>query len=99
MAAFNSNIYWWYYALNFDMFNHKDYMIFGFRLSYTHDNQLIELADQLERNLENNKVEQIINSKTRGTVTTSYYQKNSQSPLLTKLTRRWRSTMALPRKN
>ena len=30
MAAFNSNIYWWYYALNFDKFNHKDYMIFGF---------------------------------------------------------------------
>lgn len=81
MAAFNSNVYWWYYALNFDMFNHKDYMIFGFRLSYIHDNQLIELANQLERSLEDNKVEQIINSKTRGTVTTSYYQKK-QSKLI-----------------
>lgn len=82
MAAFNSNIYWWYYALNFDMFNHKDYMIFGFRLTYVHDNQLIELANQLERSLEDNKVEQIINSKTRGTVTTSYYQKKQSKPII-----------------
>lgn len=34
MAAFNSNLFWWYYALNFDMFNLKDYMIFGYRLNY-----------------------------------------------------------------
>lgn len=79
MAAFNSNIYWWYYALNFDMFNHKDYMIFGFRLSYNRDERLIKLADQLEQDLEQNKVEQVINSKTRGIVATSYYQKNNLS--------------------
>jgi len=82
MAAFNSNIYWWYYALNFDMFNHKDYMIFGFRLTYNPDAILDKLAHQLEYDLENNKVEQIINSKTRGTVVTSYYQKKQSKPII-----------------
>ncbi|MFQ9854699.1 MAG: Eco57I restriction-modification methylase domain-containing protein [Bacteroides caccae] len=82
MAAFNSNIYWWYYALNFDMFNHKDYMIFGFRLSYRYDENLIKLANLLEKDLENNKVKQIINSKTRGIVSTSYYQKKQSKPII-----------------
>lgn len=27
MAAYNSNLFWWYYSLNFDMFNCKDYML------------------------------------------------------------------------
>lgn len=82
MAAFNSNIYWWYYALNFDMFNHKDYMIFGFRLSYRQDETLVKLANLLEENLGNNKVEQIINSKTRGIISTSYYQKKLSKPII-----------------
>lgn len=30
----SSNLFWWYYSLNFDMFNLKDYMIFSFRLTY-----------------------------------------------------------------
>lgn len=82
MAAFNSSIYWWYYALNFDMFNHKDYMIFGFRLSYHQDGNLAKLANLLEEDLENNKVEQIINSKTRGIISTSYYQKKKSKPII-----------------
>jgi len=34
MSALNSNLFWWYYSINYDMFNLKDYMIFGFRLNF-----------------------------------------------------------------
>ncbi len=82
MAIFNSNLFWWYYALNFDMFNLKDYMIFNFRYTYSPNTELTSIAIQLEDDLERNKVEQLINSKTRGRVTTSYYQKKLSKPII-----------------
>lgn len=81
MAAFNSNLFWWYYALNFDMFNLKDYMIFNFRLNYNSNPNLESIAVSLEEDMERNKNHQKIISKTRGIVTTSYYQKK-QSKLI-----------------
>lgn len=82
MAAFNSNLFWWYYALNFDMFNLKDYMIFNFKLNYTPNTAIESIAGILEGDMENNKVHQDINSKTRGQVTTSYYQKKQSKPII-----------------
>ncbi len=82
MAAFNSNLFWWYYALNFDMFNLKDYMIFGFRLNYVSDEDIVSISEKLEADLEKNKVHQEINSKTRGHVITSYYQKKLSKPII-----------------
>ena len=82
MAAFNSSLFWWYYAVNFDMFNLKDYMIFNFKLDYTPSQELVELASKLENDLDKNKIEQVINSRTRGTVTTSYYQKKQSKPII-----------------
>ena len=82
MAAFNSNLFWWYYALNFDMFNLKDYMIFNFKLNYKNDNLLSQIATDLELDLENKKIHQEINSKTRGLVTTSYYQKKRSKQII-----------------
>ena len=32
MAALNSNLYWWYYSLNYDMFNQTDANILDFKL-------------------------------------------------------------------
>ena len=82
MAAFNSNLFWWYYSLNFDMFNLKDYMIFAFKLNYQADEQMSMLGTQLENDMHNKKVEQLINSKTRGVVTTSYFQKKLSKPII-----------------
>lgn len=82
MAAFNSNLFWWYYALNFDMFNLKDYMIFNFKLNYTADSKISSLAKSLENDMDINKIVQIINSKTRGEVITSYYQKKHSKPII-----------------
>lgn len=82
MAAFNSNLFWWYYALNFDMFNLKDYMIFNFKLDYIPNMGVEDIAVILESDLENHKVHQEINSKTRGQVTTSYYQKKQSKVII-----------------
>lgn len=82
MAAFNSNLFWWYYALNYDMFNLKDYMIFSFRLAYDAASELSLVAKRLEDDMDAKKIEQVINSKTRGIVSTSYYQKKHSKPII-----------------
>ena len=74
MAAFNSNLFWWYYALNFDMFNLKDYMIFSFRLTYSKDDSLTQLAKMLEMDLNKKKLT-LVESK-------SIYEWNYQKQLL-----------------
>ena len=35
IAVLSSNVWWWYYTLHFDMYNCKDYMMFGFPFSYS----------------------------------------------------------------
>lgn len=82
MAALNSNLFWWYYALNFDMFNLKDYMIFAFRLNYTPDLELINIGRLLEEDLNKKKKPLVINSKTRGAVTSYAFQKKLSKPII-----------------
>jgi hypothetical protein len=82
MAAFNSNLFWWYYALNYDMFNLKDYMIFSFRLSYDDDKELIRLSRELEKDLNNNKETLVVNSRTRGTVESFVFRKKYSKPII-----------------
>jgi len=82
MAALNSNLFWWYYSLNFDMFNLKDYMIFAFRLSYSEDNKLSKLARSLEEDMNRNKFELVVNSKTRGVVSSYVYKKKNSKPII-----------------
>ena len=78
-AVLNSNLFWWYYTINFDQFNFKDYMIFGFQFNYPTDKELIEklsnLSNQLETELLKNSTRYVINSKTRGSNETITYNK------------------------
>lgn len=78
-AVLNSNLFWWYYSINFDQFNFKDYMIFGFRFNYPTDKvmekRLIQLSDMLENELLKNATTYVINSKTRGSNETITYKK------------------------
>lgn len=78
-AILNSNLFWWYYTINFDQFNFKDYMIFGFRFNYPKDKdltkKLIKLSDKLEKELLENSTTYTINSKTRGSNETITYNK------------------------
>jgi hypothetical protein len=82
MAAFNSNLFWWYYALNYDMFNLKDYMIFAFRLTYSKDDSLTQLAKMLETDLNKKKLTLVVNSQTRGTVKSYVFKKRLSKPII-----------------
>ncbi|MCB8987559.1 MAG: Eco57I restriction-modification methylase domain-containing protein [Ardenticatenaceae bacterium] len=74
MAVLSSNLFWWYYSLNFDMYNLKDYMIFDFRFDYpTVDSNLRSLGTTLALNLEATARQTIITSKTRGEVISKLY--------------------------
>lgn len=58
-AALNSNLFWWYYSINFDLFNFKDYMIFGFQLKYPEIHlikKLTLLSEKMENALRKNAV-------------------------------------------
>lgn len=46
LAVLSSNLWWWYYTLHFDMYNCKDYMIFGFPFSYPSEKDILgQLSD------------------------------------------------------
>ena len=49
MAGVNSSLYWWYYALNFDMFNQTDSNISEFKLTFSSKLKLQVLSDMLEK--------------------------------------------------
>ena len=77
-ACLNSNLFWWYYSTNFDLFNFKDYMIFGFKFSYPSnkiENQLIEYSNKMEKSLLENAYYYTIQSRTRGANDTVTYNK------------------------
>lgn len=82
MSSFNSNLFWWYYAVNFDMFNLKDYMIFNFRLDYIRNDELIRLSNLLENDLNYNKIELTTNSSTRGVVKSYVYKKRLSKSII-----------------
>lgn len=82
MCAFNSNLFWWYYSTNFDMFNLKDYMIFNFKLNFRSDDSLIKLSSELESDLDSNKRRLTTNSITRGMVDSFVFRKKKSKPII-----------------
>jgi hypothetical protein len=71
VAIISSSTFWWYYSCHFDMFNLKDYMIFGFRFSDASTEiltQLGKLGKEYLKSLEENAEIKTINSKTKGTI-------------------------------
>lgn len=83
-AAYNSSLFWWYYAINYDLFNFTDYMIFGFQFDYPEilEDEIVSLSDKLETNLRNNALFYEINSKTKGINRTVTYQKSNSKPIM-----------------
>lgn len=83
-AVYNSNLFWWYYSINYDLFNFKDYMIFGFQIDLPtkFESLLIELSNNLESNLRRNALFYEINSKTKGVNRTVTYQKSYSKPIM-----------------
>jgi hypothetical protein len=77
-ASYNSNLFWWYYSINYDLFNFKDYMIFGFRITYPLEieQELCKLSNQMENALRKGAIFYTINSRTKGANQTVTYQKH-----------------------
>lgn len=76
-AVLSSNLFWWYYANFFDLYNLKDYMIFNFKYSYSVDKiskNLQMLGRDLMRSYESNKITntQYIKSKGQTSVFESF---------------------------
>lgn len=82
MSALNSNLYWWYYATNYDMFNQTMSNIFGFRLTYIKDEELENYGKKLDEDLEVNK-EPLVTNKKDDTSNESYaYNKKLSKPII-----------------
>ena len=83
-AILNSNLFWWYYSVNYDLFNFKDYMIFGFQFSYNKEDAdaIATLSDRMEENLRVNALYYTINSKTNGATETVTYRKQQSKEVM-----------------
>ena len=83
-AILNSNLFWWYYSINYDLFNFKDYMIFGFQFSYNKEDEdaIALLSDRMEENLRVNALYYTINSKTNGATETVTYRKQQSKEVM-----------------
>ena len=85
-AILNSSMFWWYYSINFDLFNFKDYMIFGFFFDYPKvkatESTLINLSNKMENDLQANATYYTINSTTRGANETVTYNKDKTKPIM-----------------
>ena len=85
MAAYNSNLFWWYYATNFDMFNLTDSNILEFPLDYDTSIKLGTLSQELEDDLNKNKVD-LTTNKNDGDVNFSYaFQKKLSKPIVDRI--------------
>jgi hypothetical protein len=84
-ALLMSSTFWWYYSMHFDMYNLKDYMIFGFRFSDPSKSvldKLEHLGAELQKSLRRNSVEQTVHSRTRGDVTSRLYVGSQSKPVI-----------------
>lgn len=84
-AILSSSTFWWYYSCHFDMFNLKDYMIFGFRFSDAQTDILTRLnvlGKKYLKSLEENAEMKSINSKTKGTIDQKQYIVSKSKPII-----------------
>jgi hypothetical protein len=90
VALVSSSTFWWYYSCHFDMYNLKDYMIFGFRFSEASQeilDALQQLGSRLVNSLYVNSTTETIVSKTRGQVTSRRYIASKSKPIIDEIDR------------
>ena len=85
MSALNSNLYWWYYSLNYDMFNQTDANILDFQLSYNEKIGINLLAKILEEDLDKNKTMLVTNKKDGDTNVSYAYNKKLSKSIIDKI--------------
>jgi hypothetical protein len=82
MAALNSNLFWWYYSTNYDMFNLTESNIFDFKLGYDEENDVGFYSKELEDDMDKNKSISIVNKSAGGTNQSFAYQKKLSKPIV-----------------
>ena len=87
MSALNSNLYWWYYSLNYDMFNQTDANILDFQLSYNEKTGINLFAKILEEDLDKNKTLLVTNKKDGDTNVSYAYNKKLSKSIIDKIDR------------
>jgi hypothetical protein len=88
ISLISSSLFWWYYSCHYDMFNLKDYMIFGFKFSDASNNLLERLSligREYSKSLGANAEKKIIHSKTKGTVQQKQYVVSKSKPIIDKI--------------
>ena len=85
MSALNSNLYWWYYSLNYDMFNQTDANILDFQLSYNEKIGINLFAKILEEDLDKNKTLLVTNKKDGDTNVSYAYNKKLSKSIIDKI--------------
>ena len=85
MSALNSNLYWWYYSLNYDMFNQTDANILDFQLSYNEKIGINLFAKILEEDLDKNKTLLVTNKKDGDTNVSYAYNKRLSKSIIDKI--------------
>ena len=82
MAALNSNLYWWYYSLNYDMFNQTESNILEFKCNYAENIEMSRLSKVLEKDLDNNKRVSIVTKNDGGVNESFAFDKKSSKPII-----------------
>jgi hypothetical protein len=82
MAALNSNLFWWYYSTNYDMFNLTESNIFDFNLGYDKENDVGCYSKKLEDDMDKNKSISIVNKSDGGVNQSFAYQKKLSKPIV-----------------
>lgn len=77
-CALSSNLYWWYYACNFDMFNQTVSNIEEFKITLSSSLNFRELAESLDSSQKKNRVKSVTNKKD-GSINTTYAYDKKQS--------------------
>ena len=78
-ALLNSNLFWWFYSINYDLFNFTESWMFSIYFTYPSSEMIIcklnMISDEIELSLRSNAHYYIINSKTNGAQNTVNYKK------------------------
>ena len=82
MAGLNSNLFWWYYSTNYDMFNLTESNINEFKLDNIEDAELKELAIALDKDMDKNKKRLTTNKSTGGINLSFAYKKKLSKPII-----------------
>jgi len=85
VAALNSDLYWWYYSTNFDMFNQTDANVGEFRYTFKESRELELLSDKLEADLNRNKISSVVEKRDGGVSKSFAYDKKKSKPIIDKI--------------